>query len=738
MNENKYDSNVLLPVPTDTIYDEFGTRSQTTDEISHTSIDDNGWEKIFDVSDEYQSEENNPSIPELLGEKKPETITPPEALMETSEKPIPKKQNALFVLFVDTEREKIALTKRLGNSICVYLVSDAENSVRVGEIADCNLSAVHIADNTKESFDNGKTWEYMIGKTLHQNNQNNQTIPTHRIDVSCVNKELRHGKTVIDLCNSYTESSLLFAFLEKAVKESIEREENGFSLTLSIEDLAERGDEPGNFPVGSFPPPICDFILSLQRYMQHEKPDMCAVWTLGLLSGASMKRFVATHPANGYQYHPNLYVYFMAESSGRKSSAIKFLSAPYMEYQEELMKSAQRDRSKASLHLKNINAKLNALEKEYGDVEANDCDMDRDDEYADLCEKKQEYEHICESDWDIFLPHGNITIQAIPERLYQNHGMMTLISGEDTIIQKLLRFENDKTEVDIFLDGKDANSFGKERVVSGKLIIKQPLISLIIGGQSKYFKEFVSSEVMKNKGLTARFLFAGMNRKKVARNESDTYRIPTEIADSYRNHISRRLHELPILEDYSELIKAVIPWSDDAKRLVIDYLQKNVADEELEGKLFAGDNDWSGKQEQAACSIIAILHVDWCLYRNESPFKKPISADTAQKGINIHYWFLQEFRYWVMHVSLMTERLADVLNSIQSLFKKSDGKLKKKESDLISPSEVIQHITIRKRPTGKGATKSIQETMESLSELGYLKQNEQKPKLFQVNPYLLR
>lgn len=257
-----------------------------------------------------------------------------------------------------------------------------------------------------------------------------------------------------------------------------------------------KGDALPLFPLERFPGWIKEYIDNFAANTGISK-DFCAACIFGAVSSVVCGKldihFNTTH------YEPaQLYTVFVGRSGMMKSSAIKEFVGPARTWLYEQNKSVKAFNQGIDDEITKLNnGYFKAQKKNQGEEVLTELKAQIDRKKN---ERKIEYP----------VPFSDVTPESLVRAIINTNGTATIATAEGNIINVLTGRSYTQRgaapNLDIFLNGHDAEPFHSFRVTTGEVELKRVDISLLLAIQPALLETLCRSQDANGRGLVQRFL----------------------------------------------------------------------------------------------------------------------------------------------------------------------------------------------------------------------------------------
>lgn len=356
------------------------------------------------------------------------------------------------------------------------------------------------------------------------------------------------------------------------------------------------------FPLDALPEPYRSFAFEVSESRQ-VPPDLPATLILGAVAIAAAKRWKVF--VGGTHDEPlNIYVLSLMEPGERKSATFRDVLRPVEEYESKLRALSDSD-------VRRLEERRRLEEAELEEIRRRAAKTEDSIRKADL---KQQAEELAMNLTSIPSLPQLIASDVTPEKLvslcFQNGGRIAQADAEGGTFFNMVNGQyakNGTGNFEVYLRGHAGDRIRVDRTTRAAEFINEPAITLLLCGQPDILRRIQNREVLRGRGLLARFLYS-LPESKVGTRQ---YR-NRPIGGDYRDAYHHALHELFSMPD------PATPEDPDAchtLRITGEGLQlwaeeSNASERTLapEGRL-AHVKDWGAKLSGVASRIAGLLHL---------------------------------------------------------------------------------------------------------------------------------
>lgn len=436
--------------------------------------------------------------------------------------------------------------------------------------------------------------------------------------------------------------------------------EKGGWLPVSVRSSANKISTA--FPKGAFPPEIESYLESISTSVQvpREMPFAAALAAFALcLQG----KYKAEYPDfTEHTEHLCLYVGIVADPSERKSPVYKaVINRPFYKWAEEAMERYKADLAEYKANRALTQKQIDILEKGIkGDVPA-----EKRDELASLYHQLDSLKMPANP---CFL-FDDTTPEALVRGLVTTEGIGGIFSEEGDVLDIIAGRYSDKgnANIGIFLKAYNGERFRSTRVTSGEVQLERPLLSVCLMLQPELYGRIISDKTLQGRGCIARFLFTRPEKAAGSRQSINMSSADSKGCKAYDNLLCTFLDTAPVSDSDMRVLRFCDEIKGNRESPVAKYLQM-IENSMREGGVMAAESAYTGKAGGTFIRIAGILHLVWGYDE-----RTPISADTAERAMAVHKYFLSEKRREMQDSSDELRKQADKI--MERLLRRVQGRM---------------------------------------------------------------
>ena len=308
----------------------------------------------------------------------------------------------------------------------------------------------------------------------------------------------------------------------------------------------------------------------------------------------------------------SIYAVAISPPAERKSEVIRFIIAPFLNYQNTYNSKNKVAISQSKADYKSLRAALNRAESK----------IDGTKEKDDLLMKAQVAYDSFEPKHALTLMADDTTSEALITLMADNGECILIASGEGGVFSNMKgRYKSGGDEIEIYLKGHSGDYISVHRKSREPEELHSPAISMAICVQPYVIHKIVMDDENTGKGLTGRIVFAYPAARAGTRKAiSDTQ----PIHKKYDSVIFYTLEKIIAMDETKTLI-----LSDEAKKYAEEYF--NISEKRIEDGLEKAKS-WNGKAFGLFIRIAGLFHAFQCYEDEQEPAKIPINEATARNA----------------------------------------------------------------------------------------------------------
>lgn len=358
------------------------------------------------------------------------------------------------------------------------------------------------------------------------------------------------------------------------------------------------------------PPVLRDYLKAVAEYAQVDV-EMCVLPLLSVLSLCVQGKAVVKHPINSHTQPLSLYTLTVAPPGEKKSGVLKEFKRPVEEFQKAYNNAHALDFAEYASKIELLERQRAVAIKKGDEVTLKDCDRD-------LLALKQN--PVCPVKFSL----DDVTPESLANEMYRNGNRMGILASEGAVIDILTGiYSNGVSNISLFLESYDGNSYDLSRQTRGQLHLENPLLAIGLMVQPSMFSKAVTNAEFSGRGFIQRFMFA-FPESRIETADINSPDIPESINRSYVKLITDLLN-MPKNQGIP-----VMQFNNNAVRLLTDYYYHIRG--EITNGILKDIREWSAKHFGRTQRIAGILHL--CTHKPS----ELIDEDTAMKAVNIALW----------------------------------------------------------------------------------------------------
>lgn len=432
------------------------------------------------------------------------------------------------------------------------------------------------------------------------------------------------------------------------------------------------------FPVSALPSPAREIVEAIAEAFQVD-PGMPGCFILAAPTIATLGH-VCVSVKEGYTEPLQIYMVVSALPSERKSPVLSAILAPirtFVKDHNELMaEDIAANQTKRAILRKKWEKAISRGDEEEATQLAEDLRSTPDIKPLELL-------------------LTDATPEALAKAMGRNNGRMGFASGEGGLFNVLAGAYSEQVNLDVLLQGYSGEAVAIERVSREPVRIDHAALSIVLAVQPQVLDKFLSNEVMLERGLAARFLYAQPPSMIGRRLVRDAKPIPPTVTLAYK----RRMHQLMSIQargkDYQ------LKLSPDATEAYYRWA------EEVEGYI---KNEWAGIANGWEGKLVGNT------VRIAGAVKLMDDLDPARPITDVHFKSAVELaRYFVAQALHITGKDLGLAPDTRDVLEE----IKRQGQPAIKAYDLRQKLRFRKRFEKEG---SVNNALLELERLGYIRQ----------------
>lgn len=377
------------------------------------------------------------------------------------------------------------------------------------------------------------------------------------------------------------------------------------------------------FPVNVLPPELRDWVLAEAEFTQtpEELPGLLA---LAMCSGCVARRIDIDC---GWREPINLWVAILLEPGNRKSAVFDGAKAPLQVIENELIKAARPELSRAQAEQAILRKRLERAVKS-----AADGDPAATQEAGEI---QLNLDSLKVTGPKIFV--DDVTEETLGKLLDDQGGRLILASAEGGIFSLMAgKYSKVGVNFDGFLKAHAGDRIVVDRM-NRNVVVDRASLTMALAIQPDVLASLKDKNTFKGRGLLGRFVYGVPLSPLGGRKVRNVQRVPEEVAQAYSSLIRRLYDDLG--DSISPNNPATLVLHPNAKEMFLDW-QEEVERMLGEDGQLESITDWGGKLCGFTARVAAVLH----LIQVRVDLSKPVTCKSIESAIAISRWAIPHAR----------------------------------------------------------------------------------------------
>ncbi|KPJ67583.1 MAG: hypothetical protein AMJ43_04080 [Coxiella sp. DG_40] len=320
--------------------------------------------------------------------------------------------------------------------------------------------------------------------------------------------------------------------------------------------------------------------------------ELPAMMALAVLSTCCQSKFIV-EVEEGYCEPVNIWTIAALESANRKSSVVKILTSPLVEWEQEQAEIIKPEINRAASRKKTVESTIIRLRKKAATASG--------DNFSKLQNDIEELEQsIPEIPKIPRLWAQDITPENLGITMAKHGDKLAIISPEGGIVEMMAgRYSGGIPNIDIYLHGHAGDSLRVDRNNRPPVFMNHPALTLGLAPQPDVLRSLAARKEFDTRGLLARFLYV-LPKSNLGERKLISKPIPENVKQKYTASLKKLL-----AIDNDNIFK--LKLSFEANRRWKDYA-KAVETQLKDGGKFEHIKSWAGKLPGAVIRIAGLFH----------------------------------------------------------------------------------------------------------------------------------
>jgi len=367
-----------------------------------------------------------------------------------------------------------------------------------------------------------------------------------------------------------------------------------------------------------------DIIEAIMQYTETPR-ELPTLMALAAISTCCQKKFTVS-PELGYQEPINIWSLPVLESANRKSSVIKILTQPLIDWEYKQAKKLTPEIKKLISRRKTAEKKIELLRKQA--VQSKGLDYDDLQNKIENLESNLPTIPIIPRLWA-----QDITPENLGIKMAENGGKIAILSAEGGIFDIMAgRYSNNMPNIDIFLQSHAGDAIRVDRNSREPLFIDNPTLTIGLSPQPSVLRSLATKKEFRGRGLLARFLYA-IPQSNLGNRKLNNLPIPEKVEKQYKEKINWLIDFKCIKNAEGQEQPFILQFNTAAYKEWKDF-QKMIEQELKDSGQFGHIKDWAGKLPGAAARLAGLLH---CANHagDNNAILHPISLATTKQALSL-------------------------------------------------------------------------------------------------------
>ncbi len=218
-----------------------------------------------------------------------------------------------------------------------------------------------------------------------------------------------------------------------------------------------------------------DYLKAVAEFAQVDI-EMCVLPLLSVLSLCVQGKAVVKHPINSHTQPLSLYTLTVAPPGEKKSGVLKEFKRPVEEFQKSYNKAHALDFAEYASKIELLEKQRAVAIKKGDEPMLKDCDKD-------LLALKQN------PVYPVTFSLDDVTPESLANEMYRNGNRMGILASEGAVIDILTGiYSGGVSNISLFLESYDGNSYDLSRQTRGQLHLENPLLAIGLMVQPSLFQ----------------------------------------------------------------------------------------------------------------------------------------------------------------------------------------------------------------------------------------------------------
>jgi DNA polymerase-1 len=379
------------------------------------------------------------------------------------------------------------------------------------------------------------------------------------------------------------------------------------------------------FPVNVLPGVLREWALAQAHELQ-VPVDLPALLGMGMVS-AGIARKVVAKVRPGFSEPVNTYAMIALAPGERKTQTFKKAVAPVRVYQKQLREEAKPVIAAAESERRQLEHRLNILEKKAAKAEDPDAREAVKEEARALAEQLAAFVVPALP----LLVTDDDTPENLTKTIAEQGGRLLVAAAEGTVINNIHQY-SEKPNLEIFLKGHGGDDLTSGRVTRGRADVDDPALSIALAVQPDVIIGLAEVPALRGRGFLARWLYS-FPSSKVGQRECGAAAVPEAVVDRYTDVITRAWETSYDTNDAGEDVPHVLAFSHEANEAVLAF-ERWIEPQLASGQPLYRTAGWANKLTGEVVRLAVGFHVADALAGRQD-WLTPVGAGPVGRAVRL-------------------------------------------------------------------------------------------------------